>query len=548
MFRIDRLPLRLERLDDRALPAPLTGAGGIYSPALGNLSWAEQASIYDTVYNRNTIDVRVANGTLFITGTPQSDTVDVPNDSTVNTSNGVQGSRSQYVDANTFSRVEFNGGGGADSFRYDAARPLVARGGDSDDTLVGGGIGDLLVGDLGADVLNGRGGNDVLWGDGEGQISGSAPDGVNGSTMTDTLHGEDGDDSMYGGFGDDKLYGGNHNDWLNGGDQNDFLDGQGGFDTLGQQGFNYTTYTYIPLFGWLPTGTAFWETASENGNDTLYGGTEGDTLRGGWGNDGLFGGDGTNTLSGGGGADRFLNWGTNTLTDAAAEDATITFRNTAAQTVNLTGFGNVQFNAGTWTDQEIRDADVALGNLHRLTNNTAFLERANGGAISFDRVGTQITALPNGSIIGGWNGSGGSVIAFTQPSFNDWDATAGNGNDRWRLWQTIYHEIGHNWDDPTENGFAGAFRTVSGWVQSATNPSPWWNPAEFTASTATGDNWWFRTGTQFARGYGQWNPFEDYATTWETYFMERFHYTTMGNTVVQAKYDNVISLINNRTT
>lgn len=531
-----RLPLRLESLDARTLPAPLTGAGGLSSPALGQLSWAERASIHHTVYNKNTIDVRVAHGTLFITGTPQADTVDVANDSTVNTSNPVQGNRRHSVSASSYSRIEFNGGGGNDTFSTNLFnRPHLARGGDGNDTLTGGGMGDVLIGDGGADVLNGRGGNDVMWGDGQGQISGTAPDGANGSTMGDTMYGGDGNDSMYGGFGDDIL---------NGGDGNDFLDGGAGNDHLGQQWYQQYTPVNTGRFGVLGF-PRFVETASENGNDTLYGGDGNDTLRGGAGNDGLFGGAGVNTLAGGVGADRFLSWGACTVTDAATEDATITFRDTAAQTVNLTGFGDVQFNAGTWTDQEIRDADVALGNLHATTNNTALLKRANGGAMFFDRVGTQVTVLPGGSQIGGWNARG-EVLAFTDQSFTDWDVTGGNGNDRWRLWETIYHEVAHNWDEPGENRFIGAFRAVSGWVEPTSILGVTFAPRGTTESAAAGDNWWYRTGSVFARDYGRWNPLEDYATTWETYFMQRFHGTTMGNLVVQAKYDNVVALIHSK--
>lgn len=439
-------------------------------------------------------------------------------------------------------------------------------GGDHTDRMWGGMGDDYLFGGIGwwYDHLDGEPGNDRLdGGDGDDYLFGlSGNDTLNGGNGHDHLFGGTEDDTLYGGWGGDYLYGEDGNDWMDGNEEGDQLYGGNGHDTL--RGGAGDVYDYLDggdgvdyLAGGggddVLNGSSGQDTLEgEGGNDTLYGGTENDTLRGGEGNDGLFGGDGTNTLTGGSGADRFLIWttGTNTVTvtDPAPEDATITFRNTVAQTVPLIGFGDVRFNAGTWTDQEIRDVDVALGNLHRLTNNTAFLERADGGAINFDRVGTQITVLPGGSIIGGWNGSGGSVIAFTQRSFNDWDATAGNGNDRWLLWQTIYHEIGHNWDDPAENGFIGAFRGISGWVQSATNPSPSWSPTQFTASTATGDDWWFNSGSQFARGYGQWNPFEDYATTWETYFMARFHGTTMGNTAVQAKYDNVISLINSRTT
>ena len=112
---------------------------------------------------------------------------------------------------------------------------------------------------------------------------------------------------------------------------------------------------------------------------------------------------------------------------------------------------------------------------------------------------------------------------------------------------TVYHELGHNWDDTSENAYAGAFRSLSGWVQSPTRPS-----SSHLASRAPGDAWWYLNTALFARpdtfgttdSYSRWNPFEDFATTWETYFLNRYHGTTNGNNLVVAKQNNLGRLFN----
>ena len=57
-----------------------------------------------------------------------------------------------------------------------------------------------------------------------------------------------------------------------------------------------------------------------------------------------------------------------------------------------------------------------------------------------------------------------------------------------------------------------AFRNKSGWRDS--------NPSNWSWLSQSGDgNWWYRTNADFARQYGTFNPFEDWATTFSAYFM-----------------------------
>ncbi len=81
--------------------------------------------------------------------------------------------------------------------------------------------------------------------------------------------------TMLGGQGNDTLVGGSENDSLDGGNGKDSLSGGAGTDTL----------------------------SGGNGNDTLSGGTGSDTLHGGNGKDILTGEDGNDTLDGGNGKD-----------------------------------------------------------------------------------------------------------------------------------------------------------------------------------------------------------------------------------------------------
>ncbi len=149
--------------------------------------------------------------------------------------------------------------------------------------------------------------------------------------------------------------------------------------------------------------------------------------------------------------------------------------------------------------------DIALRNLHLRVGSTKLLRTANSKDLFFERAGNQLTQLPNGEMFGGWNGGNGR-IAFSNPGM----ANAREAQD------TVYHEIAHNWDEPSENAYINQFRLINGWRIG-------W-VGGFTASDAVGDNWFYKTaGSSFIRTYGRNNPQEDYATAWEAYFDLKYH-------------------------
>ena len=374
-------------------------------------------------------------------------------------------------------------------------------GGDGNDRVAGGDGWDRIEGNNGADALDGGVGDDFLAGASYGSPAETGPN-------ADTLNGGAGNDTLWGGAGNDQLAGGPADDRLHGDAGDDLLRGEAGNDTL---------------YG----GTE---------NDALYGGLGADRLWGEAGNDGLYAGigDGRETLDGGLGADRFLVM-EDVAPDAGATDAVITFRNSPAQSgVMQAGQpGTYSFAAGFWDNTQVERVDVALGNLHRHTGNTRLLKTAGGAAMSFAAVGKQTDS--NAFRSGGWNT--GTEINYVDIASRS-DAT---------VQRTVYHEFGHNWDDPTENPYATGFRAVSGWVERATNP----DPTQYTASTGTGDNWYYRTAAAgtFARAYGLTNPDEDMATTWEAYFMFRYHggtatLTREGLTRNDPKWTSMDSLFN----
>jgi hypothetical protein len=266
------------------------------------------------------------------------------------------------------------------------------------------------------------------------------------------------------------------------------------------------------------------------GDDTLYGGAGNDTLVGGGGNDGLFGGRGSNRLWGEGGADRFLDWtaGNNMVMDADSGDAVIRFTpGTAANRVaNAT--------SQDWREDEITTVDKALGNLHRLTGNTKLLKTPTGQAMGFER--WAAVSVSGGAVLG-WN-LGSGVLSFTSNAFAD----------PIKLWATVYHEFGHNWDDAAENPLIPAFHAISGWTLSLPNGSAGY-AANNPTLTEGGQTWFFRSDTAFARSYGwQGGPKEDYATTWETVFTQYFHgvlptFEGRSNLLVPAKAANVWLLV-----
>lgn len=168
-------------------------------------------------------------------------------------------------------------GSAADEVVLGYGRNDTLRGGEGNDTLRGGNGDDSLYGDAGADLMFGGAGRDT--------ISATGGDTVFGGDDRDTFLISGTDNRVYGGAGDDLFYGGGWDDWIVGGADNDLLYGSHGDDRL---------------FG----GDGDDQLIGGVGADRLYGDDGADQLWGADGNDRLYGGDGDDILTGGLGRDR----------------------------------------------------------------------------------------------------------------------------------------------------------------------------------------------------------------------------------------------------
>jgi Ca2+-binding RTX toxin-like protein len=257
---------------------------------------------------------------------------------------------------------------GNDTLHGYAAADNIA-GGAGNDTLYGYGGNDVLDGGAGDDTAQGGDGNDTLLG----------------GAGNDNLQGGNGDDLLLGGEGNDYLYGGAGNDVLEGGLGNDYLSGDAGSDTYrfergwGQDTIsNYdtsvgrvdviefgqgiaagdiaatrsgdslvlslvdstdriTVSSYFSVDGasayrldeirfadgtiWNIDAVKTLVQQGTDGNDTLYGYAEADSLSGGAGNDMLYGYGGNDVLDGEAGDDSLQGGeGNDTLLGGAGND------------------------------------------------------------------------------------------------------------------------------------------------------------------------------------------------------------------------------------
>ena len=218
---------------------------------------------------------------VVVTGTTFDDaaTISAPNASTINVAvvtNGV--TVQQSFAASSVNSIAFNAGAGNDSLNNSTSKPVVADGGDGNDSFVGGSGNDTLYGIGGDDTLIGGDGNDLL-------------------------RGGSGNDSLDGGAGNDSLLGeGSSFDTLRGGPGNDMLDGGiGTSDLLSEVGDVNFMLTGTSLTGlgtdillnleaavlvggvsgnWFDTNLATIPTTLTGGlgDDTFVGGTSSDTL------------------------------------------------------------------------------------------------------------------------------------------------------------------------------------------------------------------------------------------------------------------------------
>lgn len=387
---------------------------------------------------------------------------------TVAQPNGTVLDQAQFSKSSVTS-IEVRSLGGNDVVENDTSISSRQFGGSGNDVLRGGSARDYLYGQSGNDQLLGNAGNDYL----------------SGSYGNDTLEGGSGNDSLYGSYDDDTLLGGSGADYLYGSSGNDVLKGESGNDSL---------------YG-------------GSGDDDHYGGSGNDYLSGSSGDDGLYGGSGTDSLRGGGGDDRFLvlndvpvqflgitvgHTTADTIHDKASNDAKVNFENGEGRRFDFSGGRWSELDDGTFTPAEIERVDQALADLHHKTGNTTLLKKADGGEVVFERLGPQIDGNFN---VGGVNGGG--KITLLDATFS---------SDR-GLAQTVFHEIGHNWED--ENARWDDWKAISGWR------SFFWFWESKDGYTQSGDgDWWYRDGTTFASNYAKTNPKEDFAEYFSKVMME----------------------------
>lgn len=366
---------------------------------------------------------------------------------------------------------------------YNKLLPATIDGGSGNDVLIGSQANDILRDSSGNNIFRGGDGNDTIYG-------GSGNDTIDGGNGDDKLYGYGGRNVIQGGDGADSIYGGSDAETLEGGGGNDSLYGYGGDDTMrGDDGDD-------ALYGdggndlmWGGSGSD--RLNGYDGNDRLFGDSGADILNGGSGNDGLFGGEGHDKLSGGTGADRILVWDAalsdiayHTVTDRDASDAVIHF----VDTYRTNTVGKDSWAGEYWTEGEIEQVDDSLAWLHRLTNNTTLLKSSIGTDMIFERWGA--TLQESGGGVYAWN-LGGGRMSITDVGFS---------NGKTELDLSVLHEIAHNWD--TENARWSQWLALSGWRQ-------------------RGDGSWSSSSTATFYGGGGDNPNEDWAWSFEAYYLQR---------------------------
>lgn len=388
--------------------------------------------------------------------------------------------------------------------------------GGHDEVVNNTGIRSYIYGGSGNDVLTGGSGIDYLYGE-------AGNDTLDGNAGVDRLYGGDGNDLLFGGSGNDYLYGQGGHDELNGESGTDRLYGSSGNDTL--RGGSSTDYLY-----------------GDSGNDNLYGQSGNDYLYGGSGDDGLFGGLGDDYLSGSTGDDRFLVvldtpgfWGmttSDTLSDLNSNDARINFQSGEQTRFNFSGGNWSEFAAGTFTDGEIEKIDEGLADLHHKTGNTSLLKTNNlfNNQLTFERLGDQIAGNFNAAGVN----SAGKIILVDATFDTDNNGVFDSVADEDWLMQVIFHEVAHNFDN--ENSRWNDWLNISGWRSSFF--WFWENSSNYTTS---GDGEWaYLNGSRFARNYGRFNPYEDFATYFAKVMMDdtgRNYAAGVGGQTSTAKED-----------
>lgn len=176
------------------------------------------------------------------------------------------------------------------------------------------------------------------------------------------------------------------------------------------------------------------------------------------------------------------------ITDLSSEDAELEFWN----------------NNKDWNDSEILRTDQGFDLLHKLTGNTRLLRDSVAGRDSLrfyryegKRSGCGTVACNYGS---------NHHIYVGDETFS--------GSQDWTR-QVFVHEIAHNWED--EGSVWSSFLAESGWSKSGGAGRTRGSYVDSDGVTQESD-WYFSDSTQdFARAYGRYNPYEDFATTFALY-------------------------------
>jgi hypothetical protein len=279
---------------------------------------------------------------------------------------------------------------------------------------------------------------------------------------------------------------------------------------------------------------------SGNGNAVLIGGAGSNFLVGGPGNDELFAGSGYSILVagtgqnalgdgpghsiliGGRGADRFLltHPANDLILNQTPADARINF----VGVTSTEDFGTEKI-IGThpsWSQSDVQAVDFALGAIEQRVGNTSLLKMPDGSPLTFRRQGVDSNPM---SLLLGWNTLDGKITLLDN-AFAD---------IQW-LHRTVYHEVGHNWEDSSDNKLWNTFTGLSGWANGTSPP----NPKLFTQAPETDSDWWFKKDTTFVRDYCRTNPWEDWVTSVEAYFSQTYtHEMEAGTGLAPAKVNVV---------
>jgi hypothetical protein len=103
----------------------------------------------------------------------------------------------------------------------------------------------------------------------------------------------------------------------------------------------------------------------------------------------------------------------------------------------------------------------------------------------------------------------------------------------------VYHEIGHNWDGFPANPVWYQFVSLSGWTNDLSTYLA--DPGAYVLSTD--QSWWHSKSASFARDYAKTNPYEDYASSFQAYFLQFANESDVGANKIPQKIDNIDQLL-----